>query len=172
MTADATYGGAPRARRPLFEIVADLNAAIEAADGEVTAAVDAIEAELHDKAEAYHIVIAARMAQADANKVVAKHFIERAQRAERAGDALIARLGEAMRATKTDRIEAQTVTVYFGKSTRVELEDEALFCETAEDRFVKPGKPSPIKAEIAKALKAKEVVEGAKLVEDKHLVFK
>lgn len=169
---ELTCGGAPKTRRPLWEIVAALNDAIEAADGEVTAAVDAIEAELADKAEAYHIVMQAYTAKKAANIAVVEHFSDKAEQAERAHAALKARLEQAMRDTGVERIEAQTVTVSFQKSQHVEITEPELFLLSAEDRFIKRGADSIIKAEVAKALKAGEAVEYARMAETKHLRFR
>lgn len=166
------YGGAPKKRRPLFEIVAALRENIEENEGVVTDELDALELELADKAEAYHVVMAAYEAEAKANKEAAKHFADRAAARERAAESLKTRLDKAMRDTGVDRIEAATVTVYFQASGHVEIEDEALFLLTAEDRFVKRGADSVKKAEIAKALKCGEAIEGAKLVETKSLRFR
>lgn len=167
MTTDMQPAAAPKPR--LFDIVSAIRENIEENEGEVTDELNALELDLETKVSAYHIVILEKRARARARKEAAEHFTKSAAVDTRSADALEERLAAAMRELGRERIETPTVTASFQATQHVEIEDEALFLLTAEDRFVKRGEDSVRKAEVAKALKAKEVVAHARMVETKHL---
>jgi hypothetical protein len=166
-TNSAATSGTPKQR--LFDIVAALIENINENNGEVTDELNALELDLEMKVEAYHIVIREKRARAKARKEAAQHFAQAAAVDDRGADALEERLAAAMLELGRERIETPTCTASFGKSQHVEIEDEGQFLMSAEDRFIRRSMDIINKAEIARALKAGETVEGAKLVETKHL---
>lgn len=170
MTTDTQPAAAPKQR--LFDIVAALIENINENDGEVTDELNSLELDLETKVQAYHIVILEKRARAKARKEAATHFAQAAGVDERGADALEERLAAAMRELGRDRIETPTVTASFQRSSHVEIAEPTLFLLSAEDRFVKKGEDTIRKAEVAKALRAGEVVEFARMVETKHLVLR
>jgi hypothetical protein len=170
MTTDTQLPAAPKQR--LFDIVAAIRENIEENEGEVTDELNSLELDLELKTQAYHIVILEKRARAKARKEAAEHFTKGAAADARGADALEERLAAAMRELGRDRIETPTVTASLQRSSHVEVEWEGQFLVSAEDRFVKRGVDSINKTAIAKALKAGELVEGAKMVETKHLVLR
>lgn len=169
----SAYGApsAPKQKRPLSAIVAGMLEAIDEAGGEITAAVDALELELEDKAQAYRAVILQLEGEQKMLKELIDAYDARMETRENHITGLKFRLEQAMRAVGVEKIKTPTCTAYFQGSKRVELENEAVFLETAEDRFVVV-KSSPNKQELKKALEAGEAVAGASLVETKHLRFR
>lgn len=162
---------APRARRSLTEIVAEMLNALDEAGGEVTPAVDAIELELQDKVEAYRAVMVQLGAEQKAFEDLAESYAARAKSRENQIVGLKFRLDAALKACGVDKLRTPTCTVYYQSSKRVDIENEAAFIEGAEDRFVTV-KTYADKTALKKALEAGEQVEGATLVESKHLRFR
>jgi hypothetical protein len=171
--ANSIYPDAtPKAKPRLFDIVRAIHENIEDNEGEVTDELNALELDIELKVQAYHHVVLEKRALAKAKKESAQHFAKGAATAERAADAIEERLFAALQELGKQRIETPTCTACIEKSESVKVADEALFLETAADRFVKPGVATIRKAEIAKALKAGEAVDGAELVESKYLRFR
>lgn len=170
-SSEATSYGAPRQRRPLTSIVAEMIEAIESADGEVTAAVDALDLELEDKVEAYRAVMLQLEHEAGAFQELIDSYRLRVAARENQITGLKFRLDQALKAMGVEKLKTPTATVYYQRNKHVEVENEAAFLESAEDRFVVV-KQSVNKQEIKKALEAGETVEGAAMVESKHLRFR
>lgn len=158
-------------RRPLHSIIAELVTALDEADGEVTAKVDELGLELEDKVQAYRAVILQRESEREALQELAGFYKRKADGIDNQITGLKFRLEESMQRMGVDKLKTPTCTAYFQSSKRVELENEELFLQTAEDRFVVV-KTTPNKAELKKALEAGEQHEGAKLVESRSLRFR
>lgn len=172
MTSHTEPAVAPRpARRSLTEIVSEMLGALDDAGGEVTAAVDELGLELEDKVQAYRAVMLQLEAEQDAFEALAEQYAARVEARKQQVIGLKFRLDAALKACGVDKLRTPTCTVYFQKSTRVEIKDEAAFLETTEDRFVVV-KTYADKTAIKKALESGEAVEGAELAESKHLRFR
>ena len=172
MTTAAVSSTDPKQRRPLHVIVAELVVALDEADGQVTAAVDELGLELEDKVQAYRAVILQREQARESIVQLTKYYERQIEGIDNQVTGLKFRLEEAMQAAGVEKIKTPTCTAYFQTSKRVELTmPEALFVETAEDRFVVV-KAAPNKQELKKVLEAGEQVEGAKLAESRHLRFR
>lgn len=158
-------------RRTLSEIVSEMLAALDDAGGEVTVAVDELGLELEDKVQAYRAVMLQLEAEESAFKKLAEQYESRAKVREQQQVGLKFRLDAALKACGVDKLRTATCTVYYQRSARVEIKDETAFVESAEDRFVVV-KQYPDKTAVKKALESGEAVEGAALLESKHLRFK
>lgn len=158
-------------KRALTEIVGAMLCALDDAGGEVTGAVDELGLELEDKVQAYRAVMLQLEAEQAAFKALAEQYEAREKAREQQVTGLKFRLDEALRAMGVDKLRTPTCTVYYQRSTRVEIADEPAFLESAEDRFVQV-KSYADKTAIKKALEAGEQVEGAALAESRHLRFR
>lgn len=168
-----SYGGTPKQRRPLAEIVQQLLDRIELAGGEVDDGVDALGLELSDKTEAYIAVIRLELADADKNASMAAFFRERAYAATCRAERLQERLDAGLRAAGVDKVKAPTCSVWFQESKSVEIKDEKAFVELhgPTSAFVRVNY-SASKSEAREAIEAGHEVAGAKLVTTKHLRWK
>lgn len=155
-----------RKRRPLVEIVADLLEHIEDADGEVTDAIDYLELELSDKAEAYAAIIRQLTAEAEAFKSLATQYKLREAIRERAVERLKERLAKALEAVGVDKLKTPTCTVYFQSSEAVELDADA--CDRLPPAFLRM-RIEPNKTAIKDALKNGDTFECARLTESRSL---
>lgn len=156
-------------KQRLFDIVRAIQTNIDENEGVVTDELNALDLDLETKVQAYHHVYLERCEKAAAKKKSAAYFSNGAAIEQRAAEAIEARLLAALQELGRDRVETPTCTASVLPAEHVEIKDTAHFLLTAEDRFIKPGEPSIKKAEIAKALKAGETVEGAAMVETKYL---
>lgn len=161
----------PTSRRTLTEIVSAMLDALDNADGEVTAAVDELDLELTEKAQAYRAVMLQLESEGKAFEELAASYRARAEQRDNQVTGLKMRLDQALRAMKVEKLKTPTTTVYYQRSTRVEIANEETFVESAEDRFVTV-KTYAAKDAIKKALESGEQVEGARLLESKHLRFR
>jgi phage host-nuclease inhibitor protein Gam len=147
----------------LRQIVDAMLDAIDAADGEVTPAVDALDLALADKVEAYGAVIAQLQAEDKALTELATEYLARRDARQRQVTSLKFRLEQALRDAGVDKLKTKTCSVWFQETTSVQLENEAMFLESAPDRFVTV-KTYVNKTAIREALEAGEQVEGAAIV--------
>jgi hypothetical protein len=157
--------------RTLSTIVADMLDVLDASNGEVSARLDEISAELEEKAQAYAAVVRQLESEKQAFEDLATAYRAKAATRENTITGLKFRMEQALGAAGIEKLKTSTATWYFQGSKRCELDDEAVFLESAEDRFVVV-KTVPNKTEIKKALEAGEQVAGASLVETKHLRFR
>lgn len=155
-------------RRPLFDIVNDLINTIVAADGEVTDAIDALELELNDKAEAYVAVIRQLDAEACALDELAHEYSLRGAKRSKAADDLKQRLAAALTRAGVERITGATAKAYFATSTRLELDDREAFVAMAAERFLKHETAVDMVA-VKRALQDGEAVPGARLTQRRYL---
>ena len=168
---ELTPGGAPRIRRNLTAIVAEMIAVIEDAGGEVTARVDELELEIDDKVQAYRAVMLQLEAEAEAFESLQMTYKNRALARENQITALKFRLEQAMAAVGVDKIKTQTCTAYFQQSKAVHVANELDFLNAAEDRFVNV-RTTLNKDAIKKAIEAGETIEGAELKANRSLRFR
>lgn len=161
----------PIARRTLAEIVTAMLDAIDEAGGEVTAAVDELELELQDKVQAYRAVMLQLQGEQKAFKQLADDYRAKADAREAQVTGLKFRLDAALKAMNVDKMRTPTCTVYYQSTKRVELRDEVGFVEFADDAYVVTKRYANRDA-IKEALDKGEAVDGAELVESKHLRFR
>lgn len=161
----------PVARRTLAEIVQEMLDALDQADGEVTAAVDELGLDLQDKVQAYNAVIRQLKGEAKAFKELADDYSTKAASREQSIVGLKFRMDAALKALKVDKLRTPTCTVYYQSTKRVEFESEEAFCEFADDRFVET-KRYPKREAVKEVLEGGGEVDGATLVESKHIRFK
>ena len=171
MTQQITYGGAPKQRRTLMQIVDELRTLIDLNEGEVTDDVELVEMALAEKVEAYRYIMRELEAEATMLDSLADAYGSRANIRREKIEALKTRLADGLTKAGVDKMQTPTCTAYFQSSKSVVIADEKAFVETAEDRFVKV-EQKPRKDELKKALEAGEVVEGAELRTSRHLRFR
>jgi hypothetical protein len=161
MTAALRLPETEPARRPTWRIAVDIAQAFDPETGEVDAArVDALSAELGDKAEAIHHVLGEFAAQAEACKLEAARVTERARLLAKRGERLEAYLLGCMTAAGLRKLETPlvTVTVRAG-SPRVDVTDAAAL----PAQYMRTPKPEPDKVAIKAALASGTPVPGAAL---------
>lgn len=158
-------------RRSLQTIVSDMLAVIDDAGGEVTAAVDELELQFDMKVQAYCAVMRQLAAEQKAFEELAHEYKLRAASRDNQIQALKFRLDVALQSVQLDKYKTDTATVYYQSSKSVAIENEAVFLESAEDRFVTV-KTYANKTAIKEAMEAGEVVEGAEIKISRHLRFR
>lgn len=159
------------ARRTLAQIVQEMLDALDQADGEVTAAVDELGLDLEDKVQGYGAVIRQLRGEQKAFKELADEYEARAKSREQTIVGLKFRMDAALKALKIDKLRTPTCTVYYQSTKRVEFANEEAFCAFAPDEFVET-KTYPKREAVKEVLEAGGAVEGASLVESKHIRFK
>src|SRR5262245_4427712 len=159
----------PPKRRPLFEIVNDLLNHIAASGGEVTDAIDALDLELQDKAEAYVAVIRQLQSEVTALDDLVHQYRVKMERKGNAAAAMRERLAAALERAGCDKIETPTCKAYFAVTTHVQLDHPDAFAALADPRFVRNADPSANLAAVKAAIQAGETVPGAQLVTARHL---
>jgi hypothetical protein len=136
------------ARRSLRSIVDELLERIDAAEGEVTDEVEALEMSVEQKVDAYAAVIKQWAGETQVLEDMAKAYKERAAKR----DAQAARLKERL-AAQLDRlgaasIKAKTVTASFRETQSVDIADETAFVGAYHGTPLVRVKESPDKAAI------------------------
>jgi hypothetical protein len=167
MTTTSHTETQPKKRR-LTDIVDELLRAIDDADGEVTARVDALELDLEAKAEAYAAVIARLTAEKAAFKTLVDAYADKMTARDNQIVGLKFRLATAMEQVGVDKLKTPTCSVYFQSSKVVAIEDEGAFVFNAPDAFVVTTH-RPNKKAIKEAIESGAAVEGARLVTNRHL---
>jgi hypothetical protein len=168
-----------KTRRPLFEIAHDILRALDQSEGEIDAAMQALDLELEDKVSAYKVVIQRLEADADANETIGKdlraHYAAKADVARKQVERVKQHLAKGLEVAGVEDVRTSTAHVFYKTTKAVELEDQAAFIEAW--RFG-PALPSFItmaetyrldKRVLAESLEAGTTWDGAKLVERKHL---
>jgi hypothetical protein len=157
---------------PLYAIVGeylDVLDAIAEAGGEITEEVEErlalAGADIEAKVERCALAIADRSAQADAVRLLAAHYTERARSWERAVERLREYVLQQMERAGVQKVKRPLATVSVLQSHRVVLSVEP---EGLPERFRRV-RVEAMKAELAAALKRGEVVEGARLEATSHL---
>lgn len=151
----------------LYELTEQMQNAIDSLivdeeTGEVTGfeAVDALDAEFEDKAEAYALTIKNLLAFSGSAKEEADKLNTRAKAAKNKADRLKEHLALSMNAVGKTKIETARAALSFRKSTQVQiLDSEKLpdeLCKIVTER-------KPDKTEIGKILKSGKPVPGAEL---------
>ena len=137
---------------------------------ESTAAVDALNLTLAQKADAYAIVHSQLTTRSAGNKELAAVFERRAKIEKHKADRLKERLHEVMTRTGTARIEGALYNACVEQSPAcVAIDDEKAldeeWIETRVERRVR-------KRELIEALKSGRAVRGARLIRNTHLRFR
>lgn len=158
-------------KRTLSTIVGEMLDALDESGGEVSEQLDMICAELEEKASAYAAVVRQLQAEQEAFEHLVASYKQKAEQRANTITGLKFRMAAALEAVGVDKLKTATCTWYWQSSKRVDIPDEAAFCEGAEDRFIVQ-KVYPDKGAIKKALEAGEQIEGAQLAESKHLRFR
>jgi phosphoribosyl-ATP pyrophosphohydrolase len=147
-------------------------AAIEANEGEITDEVapmlEIVEANLQEKAVNYAFMI---KHYEDRGSLIAAE-IKRLQglkaKADKTAEKLSDRIASAMQEFGITKVEGETITLSFRKSTAIEIEAE----EQLNVEFMKFSKPVPDKTAIKKAIEEGREVIGARLVTNQNLQIK
>lgn len=148
-------------RRPTWQIAADIANAFDPETGEIdTARVDALTAELADKAEAIHHVITDLAAQAAACREERARLGTRAESFEARADRLRTYLLGCMSAAGVRKLQTALITASVRQgSERVEVADVAALPAEYTRTKVEPDKGA-----LKEALKAGKEVPGATLI--------
>lgn len=155
-------------RRPLFDIVSDLLAQLEAAGGEVTDALDQLDVELQSKCEAYAAVIRQLEAESGAFNELVNEYTARAAQRHRTAQALRQRLAQGLAAARIERVITPTARLHLSATTKLELDDHDAFIVQCDPRFLRT-ETMISRAEIKRALEAGETIPGARLLVQRHL---
>lgn len=158
-------------KRTLSTIVSQMLDALDESGGEVSERIDEIATELDEKAQAYAAVVRQMQAEQEAFERLAEAYKQKAAARENTITGLKFRMDAAFKALGVDKLKTPTASWYYQSSRRVELADEAAFCAGAEDRFITV-KTYVNKTAVKEALEKGEHVEGAQLMESKHLRFR
>lgn len=161
----------------LHEIVAQHMLALTEVDPEtgevpddVTARLDAINADLATKCEAIAAVRKRMLADAAANKELSDHYDKRAKSLAGQAERLELYTERALQSAGIPRVQSPTATVWLAKSSRV----EAPHVHELPDEYVRviPEKREADKRALLAALKAGAEVPGAQLVTEERVRFK
>jgi hypothetical protein len=164
-----------KTRRPLFEIAHDILRALDQSEGEIDAAMQALDLELEDKVSAYKVVIQRLEADADANETVGKdlraHYAAKADVARKQVERVKQHLAKGLEVAGVEDVRTSTAHVYYKTTKAIEIDNPDDFCARhLTTLLVKTEtRATPNRAEIASLLADGLPVEGAKLVERKHL---
>lgn len=172
LTERLTADPGPQRAPTLFEVVEQLRAVlqkIDDADGEVSdedaAVLDALNAGLDQKAEAYHVVAVEALAQAEACKRMAAPYLERAKQHANRAERLKSRLFDALQLAGRSSAGGPT------GGARLQLSPESVEllegAKVPQDYLVVTAEPAL--AAIKAALKDGEKLGFARLVQNQHL---
>lgn len=136
-------------------------------DAETTAVLDELTPKLEDKLEALAGVRARYLAEAEANDQLAKQYHAKSVARGKEADRIEAYMLEQMQRAGLQKVRCATATVYVQATPHVEVDNAAML----GPMFVRvvPAKREPDKAALLKALKAGEVIAGARLVLEEGL---
>lgn len=174
-------------RRPLLEIAHAVRNAMEASEGEVDAALQALDLELEDKIEAYRVIATEYAAEAESFETLrhyyAKLYAGKISVAENKRERLLQHLHVGLQTAGVEDVRTRTAHAYYTTTVKVEIADEAKFIEAYKGgQFVvttetdRPDKRA-VKAwletvEPEPSTEGKPVprtLEGAELVTNKHI---
>lgn len=151
------------ARRSLRSIVDEMLERIDAADGEVTDAIEELELSVEGKVEAYAAVIKQWAAEGQALEDLALSYKQKASRRYEQIARLKARLSAQLDRIGVAKLKAKTVTAFFKESESVVIDDEAAFCVLHRHTVLVRTKHSPDKVEVKEQLDRGQAVEGASI---------
>lgn len=162
--------------RALLDIVADLRVALDAAEGEVDAAVDALQMEFSDKVEAYAIIIREQAARQVANGTLARHYAAAAEVHGNAQKRTKERLDVCMKLSNTVDIRTATAHVYYKTTEAVEItslpELKAQFPLESHPEYWRTSEPEPDKAALKLRISSNPtaIVDGVKSIPGAQIV--
>lgn len=168
----------PQKRRPILDIVHDINTILDANFGEVStqieAALDALELELEDKVEAYSVVLREKKERKAAFNTLKHYYTARAAFAENDIQRLETRLAMALALANQDHVRTKTAHVFFRTDKAVEV-DETNFVSAyrgLRDDLLRYHEPEPNKTEIKRALERGEPLEHVTMAAHRSLQIK
>lgn len=152
----------------LYTINAELLNLTDSETGEITdwSAFEALQLARDEKIENIALYHKNLLAEAAALKAEEKSFAERRKRAENKAYSLKRYLDTALQGQKFNTVK---VAISYRKSTSVEVDETKLSANWLREI---PATHVVDKVEIAKALKAGEEIDGAKLVENNNIQIK
>ena len=152
----------------LYEINEAIMNTIDLETGEITDfdKFEALQMERDEKIENIALWVKNLTSEAEALKAEEKAFAERRKRAENKAESLKRYLDSALNGQK---FSTTKVAINYRKSTAVEVDESKLPAKWLREI---PATHVVDRAEIAKALKAGEAIEGAKLVENNNIQIK
>lgn len=151
------------ARRSLRSIVDEMLERIDAADGEVTDAIEELELSVEGKVEAYAAVIKQWAAEGQALEDLAHSYKQKAARRDEQIARLKQRLAAQLERIGVDKLKTKTVTAFFKESESVEIADEVAFCVLHRHTVFVRTKLSPDRPAIKEALDRGLSYEGASI---------
>jgi len=152
----------------LYEINKELLACIDLETGEIldTDKFDELQLERNDKLENVALWYKNLQSEAQAYRAEKDAFAEKQKRAENKAESLKKYLDSALHGGKFDTVK---VSISYRKSTSVDILDVEKLPEAYRKTVTTV---TADKTEIAKVLKAGEVIEGAELVENNNIQIK
>lgn len=160
--------------RPLHDIVEEMLLILEASEGEVTPALDAVAEEFERKCEAYTHVIRRVEAESKAflamEKQLSEYYLGKATARANTGAVLRERLKQSLLTTGVSKLKCPTTTVWLQETTKLDLPPDWAERHWPSSPYVKVREDrQPDKAAISAALERGEAVPDAKLVTNKHV---
>ena len=164
----------------LYEIANEYLALTQAIDSDelpeeaITDTLEAITAEIEDKADNIACLLKNIAADIDALRTEEIRLAERRKAKENAYERLKQYLANTLQSLSIDKIETARNKITFRKSEAVEL-DEATFIKWAaenRDDLLKYSAPIANKTEIKKALKSGAEIVGARLIKNQNIQIK
>jgi hypothetical protein len=159
------------AKRTLSQIVSLMLEAIDAADGEVTDAIDQLGLALESKVEAYAAVYRHLNAEAAAFAELASAYRQKSVTREAQANALRTRLQGEMQRLGISSIKAPTCTASLREHKSVHVADPEAFVKSADAQYLRVT-VVPNKSSIKDAIELGGAVEGAELVTNTYVVFR
>lgn len=163
-------------RRTLLDIVASLRVALDKTEGEVDAAVEALQLEFSDKIEAYAIIIREQAAKQVANGTLARHYAAAAEANGNEQKRTKARLHFCMQLSNTVDIRTATAHVFYKTTEAVEItslaELKASFPLESHPEYWRVSEPEPDKAALKLRISSNPtaVVDGVKSIPGAQIV--
>lgn len=164
-----------KTRRPLFDIAMDIQRVLNMNDGEIDSAIDTLDLELEDKVSAYKVVIQQLDADADACETIRKdlsaYYAQKADVQRNKIARVKQHLAKGLEVAGVEDVRTSTAHVYYKTTKAIEIDNPDDFCTRhLTTLLVKTEtRATPNRSEIASLLADGLPVEGAKLVERKHL---
>jgi hypothetical protein len=155
-------------KRTLLDISADIQKALDASEGEVTAALEALEIEEADKVDAYAVAKRELDRKKLAHKELKDHYAACEASIDRQIETLTKRLDFFMQKKGVEDMRGLVSHVFYKKTTKCVIDNPDAFCKFYEgNNVLVKTKFEPSVSAVKALLLAKTPVEGAKLVENK-----
>ena len=165
----------------LYELTKDYMDLLYAIDNEeipeeaITDTLEAITANIEEKADNIACMLKGLEAEAAAIKAEEDRLKARRQAKERVHERIKAYLSEELQKANITAVDTPRTKITFRKSESVHITNETTFLTWAllnRDDLIKYGEPEPNKTAIKKALKEGAVVEGAELRVNQNMQIK